>query len=118
MARLGRRAALAALWSALRASRGGPSLGDRIGAFPRMVGATLRGRYDGKGRLLGMLVAAVYILSPVDFVPELFLSVFGLIDDGVVVVWLAGAVLSETERFLVWESGRRPRVVPGRARAR
>jgi uncharacterized membrane protein YkvA (DUF1232 family) len=118
MARLGRRAALAALWSALRASRGGPSLGERLSALPRLFGATLRGRYDGRGRLAGMVLAAVYILVPVDFVPELLLGPLGLVDDSMVAVWLAGAVLSETERFLVWERGRRPRVVPGRARAR
>jgi uncharacterized membrane protein YkvA (DUF1232 family) len=118
MARLGRRAALAALWSALRASKGGPPLSDRLAAFPRMVGSTLRGRYDGKGRLLGMVLAFVYILVPVDLVPELFLGPLGLIDDSVVAVWLAGAVLSETERFLIWERRRGPRVVPGRARAR
>jgi len=118
MARLGRRAALAALWSAMRTSRGGPPLGERLVAFPRMVGATLRGRYDGKGRILGMLLAGVYILVPVDLVPELLLGPLGLVDDSMVAVWLAGAVLSETERFLVWERRRDPRVVPGRARAR
>ncbi len=118
MPRLGRRAAMAALWSALRASKGGPPLSDRLVAFPRMVGATLRGRYDGKGRLAGMALAVVYILVPVDLVPELLLGPLGLVDDSMVAVWLAGAVLSETERFLVWERGRRPRVVPGRTRAR
>jgi uncharacterized membrane protein YkvA (DUF1232 family) len=118
MPRLGRRAALAALWSALRASKGGPPLGDRLVAFPRMVGATLRGRYDGKGRLLGMVLAIVYILVPVDLVPELLLGPVGLVDDSMVAVWLAGAVLSETERFMVWERRREPRVVPGRFRAR
>jgi uncharacterized membrane protein YkvA (DUF1232 family) len=118
MPRLGRRAALAALWSALRASKGGPPLGDRLAAFPRMVAATLRGRYDGRLRLVGMVVAIAYILIPVDLVPELLLGPLGLVDDSVVAVWLAGAVLSETERFLVWERRREPRVVPGRFRPR
>lgn len=118
MARLGRRAALAAVWSALRASRGGPSLGERLTALPRLTGATLRGRYDGKGRLTGMALAVIYILVPVDLVPELLLGPLGLVDDSLVAVWLAGAVLSETERFLVWEQARGPRVEPGRARAR
>jgi hypothetical protein len=114
MARLGRRAALSALWAALRASRGGPSLGDRLGALPRLIGATLRGGYDGKGRLLGMVFATIYILVPVDLVPELLLGPLGLVDDSVVAVWLAGAVLSETERYLLWERTRRPRVVRAR----
>jgi hypothetical protein len=117
MARLGRRAALAALWSAMRASRGGAPLGARLHALPRMVGATVRGRYDGKGRLLGMVLAGLYIVLPVDLVPELLLGPLGLVDDSMVAVWLAGAVLSETERFLVWERGRPPRVAPRPTRA-
>jgi uncharacterized membrane protein YkvA (DUF1232 family) len=116
MARLGRKAAFTALWTAMRASRrGGPSLGRRLAAIPRMIGATLSGRYDGKGRLFAMVVAAAYIISPIDLIPEAFLLVFGLIDDAAVAVWLAGAVLSETDRFLEWER-RRARVIPGQVR--
>src|SRR5262249_35296551 len=101
MARLGRKAALTALWTALTASRrGGPSLGRRLAALPRMIMATLRGKYDGKARIGAMALAGAYIVSPVDLVPEGFLLLFGLIDDAAVAVWLAGAVLSETERFL------------------
>ncbi|HEY2673045.1 MAG TPA: YkvA family protein [Rugosimonospora sp.] len=117
MARLGRKAALTALWSAIRTShRGGPSLGQRVAALPRLFGATVSGRYDGKWRVFGMVLALLYIVSPVDFVPELIFSVFGLVDDSFVAVWLAGAVLSETERFLVWER-RRAQTIPGRVRA-
>ena len=118
MARLGRRAALAALWSAMRASRGGAPLGARMHALPRMIRATVTGRYDGRARLLGMVLAVVYILLPIDLVPELLLGPLGLIDDSFVAVWLAGAVLSETERFLYWERARPPRVAPPPARAR
>jgi uncharacterized membrane protein YkvA (DUF1232 family) len=77
-----------------------------------MTRASLRGEYDGGGRLALMAAATVYVASPVDLVPELPLLVFGLVDDAVVVTWLAGAVLAETERFLRWESRRRA-VLPG-----
>ncbi|OLB78322.1 MAG: hypothetical protein AUI14_13485 [Actinobacteria bacterium 13_2_20CM_2_71_6] len=118
MARLGRKAALTALWTALTSSRrGGPSLGRRLAAIPRMLGASLTGRYDGKARLAAMTLAGVYIVSPIDFVPEAFLLWFGLIDDAAVAVWLAGAVLSETDRFLEWEA-RRAQVIPGHVKAR
>jgi uncharacterized membrane protein YkvA (DUF1232 family) len=117
--RLGRKAALTALWTALRASRRGPGLGARLGALPRMVWAILTGRYDGKARLAAMAVAGAYIVSPVDLIPDWFAPLFGLglIDDAGVALWLAGAVLSETERFLLWEA-ERARVIPGRVRAR
>lgn len=102
--RLQRAAAFRALWRALTAgSRGGPSLGRRLGALPRMIRATMRGEYDGGTRLALMAAAGLYVASPVDLVPEALLLVFGLVDDVVVVTWLAGAVLAETERFLTWE---------------
>jgi uncharacterized membrane protein YkvA (DUF1232 family) len=84
-------------------TRGGPSIGRRLGALPRMIRASLRGEYDGGKRLALMAAAALYVASPVDLVPEAILLVFGLVDDLMVVTWLAGAVLSETERFLEWE---------------
>jgi uncharacterized membrane protein YkvA (DUF1232 family) len=118
MARLGRKAALTAFWSAIRSSRrGGPTLGQRLASLPRLLGATLSGRYDGKLRVFGMLFALFYIVSPIDLVPEAIFSVFGLVDDSFVAIWLAGAVLSETDRFLIWER-RRDQVMPPRARTR
>jgi uncharacterized membrane protein YkvA (DUF1232 family) len=119
MARLGRKAALTALWTALSAShRGGPTLGRRLAAIPRMIGAILTGRYDGKARLAGMALAGAYIVSPVDLVPEAFLLWFGLIDDAAIAVWLAGAVLAETERYLEWERRRAQVISPGRGAVR
>jgi uncharacterized membrane protein YkvA (DUF1232 family) len=120
MARLGRKAAMTALWTALRTSRrGGPSLGTRLGAVPRMFWATLTGRYDGKARVAAMTLAGAYIVSPIDLIPDWFAVFFGLglVDDAAVAVWLAGAVLSETERFLLWEADQ-ARVIPGRVKAR
>ncbi|MGK5443411.1 YkvA family protein [Micromonospora sp. URMC 105] len=110
---LKRSAAFTALARALMAgARGGPSLGQRLAALPRMIRATTRGEYDGGLRLAMMTAATAYVLSPVDVVPELFLTVFGLVDDAVMVTWLAGSVLAETERFLEWED-RRSSVIPG-----
>ncbi|SCL19011.1 YkvA family protein [Micromonospora inyonensis] len=110
---LKRSAAFAALARALMAgARGGPSLGARVAALPRMIKATARGEYDGGLRLALMTAAAAYVVSPVDLVPELFLTVLGLVDDAVMVTWLAGSVLAETERFLEWEA-RRASVIPG-----
>jgi uncharacterized membrane protein YkvA (DUF1232 family) len=39
-------------------------------------------------------------------VPEAFIPLLGLTDDGVVALWLAGAFLADTERFLDWERSR------------
>jgi uncharacterized membrane protein YkvA (DUF1232 family) len=73
-----------------------------------------------KTRLLMMAGALAYIISPLDLVPEGLFMVLGLGDDAVVLSWLAGAVLAETEAFLAWEadeaspaSATTPGVVPG-----
>lgn len=125
--RTGRVGALGALWSALRGQRrrAGMPLGEQLSALPRLVTATLVGRYSGlsRGRLAVMALAALYIVSPVDLVPESLFLAFGLADDAVVLAWLAGTVLAETEAFLGWEAGhsasaaghrpRGERIVPG-----
>jgi len=99
--------AFRALWRAVVSGRrpGAPGLGERARALPRIVGASLGGRYRGlsRGRLALFLVGLVYLISPVDLVPELLFNVFGLGDDAVVALWLAGGFLVETERYLGWE---------------
>ena len=110
---LRRTAAFTALARALTSgARGGPPLGRRLAALPRMIGATTRREYDGGLRLALMAAATAYVVSPVDVVPEALLWVFGLADDAVMLTWLAGSVLAETERFLEWEQ-RRSRVEAG-----
>lgn len=110
---LKRTAAFAALGRALLSgARGGPSLGRRLAALPRMIKATFRGEYDGGLRLAMMAAAVAYLASPIDLVPELFLLLFGVADDLILVTWLAGSVLAETERFLSWEA-RRAAVITG-----
>ena len=110
---LKRTAAFTALGRALFTGvRGGPGLGKRLAALPRMMKATASGEYDGGVRVALITAATIYVVSPLDFVPEAFLMVFGLADDAIMVAWLAGAVLSETERFLAWEA-RQGVVIPG-----
>jgi hypothetical protein len=110
---LRRTAAFTALAKALMAgARGGPSIGQRLAALPRMIKATAKGEYDGGLRVALMTAATLYVVSPIDAVPEAALLVFGLADDAVMITWLAGSVLSETERFLQWEK-ERAAVLPG-----
>jgi uncharacterized membrane protein YkvA (DUF1232 family) len=108
---LKRTAAFSALAKALvSGARGGPSISKRLAALPRMLKATARGQYDGGLRVALMAAATAYVISPIDFIPEAIFLVFGLADDAVMIAWLSGAVLAETERFLEWEK-QRDRVV-------
>lgn len=107
---LRRRMAMTALFRVFKP--GTPGLGRRLAALPRMVRATLKGEYDGGARLAMMAVAGVYIISPIDAVPELFFLLVGLVDDAAIAAYFAGALLDETERFLDWEE-RRASVIGG-----
>ena len=108
---LKRAAAFTALAKALTSgARGGPSISKRLAALPRMLAATAKGQYDGGLRVAMMAAATAYVISPIDLIPEAFLLVVGLADDAVMITWLAGTVLAETERFLEWER-QRDRVV-------
>ena len=108
---------LSAAMRVLRESRraGSPGLGTRIAAVPRMIGATVSGRYPGLSRAKLLLLGASvgYIVSPIDAVPEALLLFAGVIDDVGVAMWLAGVLLIETDAFLAWE--RAGRVVDGEA---
>jgi uncharacterized membrane protein YkvA (DUF1232 family) len=100
-------AAFTALWRAVAQSGrpGAPAMGERLRALPRMLGGAVTGRYSALSRTrLGLIVLALaYLVSPIDLLPEAFLPLIGLADDGVVALWLGGAFLAETERFLGWE---------------
>lgn len=95
-----------ALRTALRP--GTPGVAERGAAIPRLVKAVARGDYVGvsRGHLGMLLLAAVYVVSPVDLVPEGLLGLFGLADDAIVVTWLAATLVHDTEGFLTWERTR------------
>jgi uncharacterized membrane protein YkvA (DUF1232 family) len=98
----------AAAWRTYRevTKPGSPPLMTRVRAIPRMVGAVMRGRYAGMGKsklaLLGLGV--VYIVSPVDVLPE-FLLMIGVVDDFGVFLWLMGTLLGESGRYVQHERG-------------
>jgi uncharacterized membrane protein YkvA (DUF1232 family) len=99
--------ALRTFATALRAATrpGSPSLAARLSSVPRLVRATFTGEYAGTSRRRLMLLfgAVVYVISPVDFIPEAFFPLIGLADDAMVVSWIAASVINETETFLGWE---------------
>lgn len=118
MARKGRKAAAAAA-AAAAMSDGPTGFAARIASIPRLVRDVLRGRYDGlsRGRLLLMVLAVFYIVSPIDLLPEAILTIPGLADDAAVAAWLVAALMTATSAYRAWETGRLqpedPRVVPG-----
>jgi uncharacterized membrane protein YkvA (DUF1232 family) len=84
---------------------GSAGLVERFAAVPRMLSAVTRGEYRGTtfSHVAMLAAAVVYIVSPLDFMPEALFSVFGLTDDAIVVTWLIAALVNDTEEFLTWE---------------
>jgi len=104
-------------WGALRslvtafrtATRPGtPGVATRLTSLPRLVRETFRGEYAGtsRRRLLVIVGALLYVVSPIDLVPEMFLPLLGLGDDALVISWIAASLINETESFLRWERDR------------
>ncbi|MFB4276327.1 YkvA family protein [Nonomuraea sp. MTCD27] len=96
----------AAAWRTYRevTRPGSPKLMTRVRAIPRMIGAVMRGQYAGMGRsklaLLGLGV--VYLISPIDVVPD-FLMLIGVADDFGVFLWLLASLLGESGRYVQHE---------------
>ncbi|QQS00375.1 MAG: DUF1232 domain-containing protein [Austwickia sp.] len=94
------------------AQPGSPSWSERLAALPRLSAQAWSGAYQGlsRKRLLMMVAAALYVVSPADLFPEGVLGLFGLGDDAIAIAWLAAALVGETQSFLEWE--RRGSTVP------
>jgi len=74
-----------------------------IQIFVRMIKAHFRGDHKIALSTLGLIVLAlVYFISPVDFIPD-FLGFFGFADDLSVVMAVYAKVKDEVDSFLDWE---------------
>jgi uncharacterized membrane protein YkvA (DUF1232 family) len=64
-----------------------------------------------------MVLALVYIVSPIDLLPEAVLPMVGLADDAMVAAWLVAALVAATSAYGHWEGNDAfdggPTVVPG-----
>ncbi len=121
MASTRRKAAYTAA-AAAAASDGPAGFGSRVASVPRLVRDVLAGDYDGvtRGRLAMMVLALLYIVSPIDLLPEALMTIPGLADDAAVAGWLVAAAFGATTAYRAWENDRSgssvpvaPNVVPG-----
>jgi uncharacterized membrane protein YkvA (DUF1232 family) len=97
-------------------SEGPLSFGQRVASLPGLVRDTVNGQYDGlgRGRLAMMLVALVYIVSPVDVLPEALLTLPGMMDDAAVAAWLIASLMGATTAYQAWSgSGPAPTMATG-----
>ncbi len=78
-------------------------LTEPVQIFIRMIKAHFRGEHKISFGTLGLIVLAmVYFLSPIDFIPD-FLGFFGFADDLSIVLAVYAKVKDEVDGFLEWE---------------
>ncbi|MFI0420345.1 YkvA family protein [Spongiactinospora sp. 9N601] len=83
---------------------GSAGLLTRLRAVPRLVKGVTRGTYPGmaKSKLALMGLGVLYMVSPIDILPDL-MPLIGVVDDFGVFLWLVGSLLGESGRFVEWE---------------
>jgi uncharacterized membrane protein YkvA (DUF1232 family) len=76
--------------------------GQRISFFPKMLKATFQKTWRGASRTKILLAFAgfLYVLSPIDFIPELILGPFGLADDMVILALGALYLTKKTDQYI------------------
>lgn len=91
-----------------------PGLWERVRAVPRMLKSVLRGQYKGLSfGTLGLLaLGVVYIISPIDAVPDV-IPVVGIVDDTGLALWMLAVLVRSAGDFVTWERGGRPTVIVG-----
>jgi uncharacterized membrane protein YkvA (DUF1232 family) len=99
--------AAAAAAGAARAADRRFTWSERFTAIPGMLGATITGRFPGATRsAVGLsLLGIVYVISPLDLIPELFLGPFGLADDAGILALSVGYLVTASDRYLHWRNG-------------
>ncbi|MEV5963373.1 YkvA family protein [Kribbella sp. NPDC051952] len=82
---------------------------ERAQALPRLLRETRQGTYGDlpKSRITLWLVALVYLISPIDILPDL-LPVIGVTDDAGVAVWLLTSVSTAAGLYLRRERDQLP----------
>jgi uncharacterized membrane protein YkvA (DUF1232 family) len=76
------------------------------GGLVRMVRATAAGRYRRLPRrtLVAAVAGLIYLLDPLDMIPDL-VPVVGFVDDAAVLAWVVSRVRRDLDEFLAWEAG-------------
>jgi uncharacterized membrane protein YkvA (DUF1232 family) len=110
----------ATLGTAAATAPRGHTWSDRVRAMPPMLGSVLGGRWRGarRGPILLSLLGLLYVVLPVDFMPELLMGPFGLGDDVGIAALSLAVLVRGADAWLDDPStatGRQPgpRVVPG-----
>jgi uncharacterized membrane protein YkvA (DUF1232 family) len=76
---------------------------EKLKSLLAMLKDIVMGKYTNYSSwsLIVIVIAVLYFVSPIDFIPD-FIFALGLVDDGVVIVWAYSTILKEIERYDQW----------------
>lgn len=85
--------------------RGGALLRD-LQLLVRLLKASVSGAYTGLSvhKLVTIVAAILYLISPLDVIPD-FIPVVGYVDDAAVIAWVLKSIAEELKDFKIWEQG-------------
>lgn len=85
--------------------RGGKLLKD-FQLLVRLLKASVSGAYTGLSvhKLVTIVAAMLYLISPLDAIPD-FIPVVGYVDDAAVIAWVLNSIAEELKDFKSWEQG-------------
>lgn len=82
---------------------------EKFDALLRMIPLIYKGEYKPQKRrhlILG-IAAVIYVVSPLDFIPEVALGPLGLLDDIAILAFAVNSIDKELKNFLSWEQEQR-----------
>ncbi|MBF0595945.1 YkvA family protein [Faecalibacter rhinopitheci] len=78
---------------------------DKVKAFSRLITAFRKKQYKPElGNMFMGIIAVLYIISPIDIIPEALFGPFGLIDDFGILMFGMKYFNKEIINFLNWEA--------------
>jgi uncharacterized membrane protein YkvA (DUF1232 family) len=85
--------------------RGGKLLKD-LQLLVRLLKSSVSGAYTGLSvhKLVTIVAAILYLISPLDVIPD-FIPVVGYVDDAAVIAWVLNSIAEELKDFRMWEEG-------------
>ena len=107
----------ATVTGAVKSSSGRHPLGARLSAVLPMLRDAFTGRWPeaSKGRLTAALLGVVYVVSPLDLMPEIILGPFGIFDDVAIAALCVAVLMSSAEQWLYRGSPLGGTTAPGQA---
>ena len=78
---------------------------QKVPVIWRMVKMWSKGNYQTKAMdLILPILGLLYVISPIDLIPEIAVPILGSLDDLAVLALIIPKLMKEVDKFLLWEA--------------